>query len=95
MGETWGPWIQHDGGGCPVPAGTIVEVVCEDRFGFLHSQVGRTDGDSYSSWDWRHFPELKKIVRYREKKPKGLALLQEIARVVDGPKTPTRILEGI
>lgn len=74
-------------------AGTIVEVVSEDRFGFLQSQVGRTDGDSYSSWDWSHFPELKKILRYREKKPKGLGMLLDIARSVDAPKTVTKVFE--
>lgn len=93
MSEVWGPWVQHDGGGCPLPAGTIVEVFCEDRFGFVRSHVGQVDGDSYSSWDWSHFPELKKILRYREKKPKGLTLLQEIARDVKVPTAPTDILE--
>ncbi len=93
MSEVWGPWVQHDGMGCPLPVGTIVEVVCEDRFGFIQSQAGKIDGDSYSSWDWSHFPELKKILRYREKKPKGLAMLQEIAREVDVPKAPVEILE--
>lgn len=93
MGEVWGPWVQHDGGGCPLAVGTIVEVVCEDRFGFLQSSIGRIDGDGYSSWDWAHFPELKKILRYREKKPKGLALLQDIAREVKAPKSPADIHE--
>lgn len=25
-GDTWGPWIAHDGTGCPVPRGTMVIV---------------------------------------------------------------------
>jgi hypothetical protein len=24
VSEEWGPWIEHDGRGCPVPAGTLV-----------------------------------------------------------------------
>lgn len=28
MEEDWGPWIEHDGKGCPC-AGMHVEVVCE------------------------------------------------------------------
>lgn len=94
MSEAWGPWTQHDGKGCPVRPGTMVEVVCEDRFGFLQSQIGRTDGDSYSSWDWSHFPELKKIIRYRERKPKGMQMLREIAKDVDAPIVPDRVLEN-
>ena len=89
MQEEWGPWVQHDGGGCPVAAGTVVEVVSEDRFGYLLNIVGQTDGDSYSSWDWQHFPELKKIIRYREKKPKGLQILQEVLNELDVP-TPSK-----
>lgn len=81
--ETWGPWVMHDGRGCPVGAGTIVEVVYEDRFGYQNRQIGCTDGSSYSSWDWSFFPELKKIIRYRERKPKGLELLRDIAASID------------
>jgi len=93
MSNTWGPWIQHDGKGCPCPAGTMVEVVSEDRFGFLQSKIGRTDGDGYSSWDWQHFPVLKKIIRYREQKPRALEMLQDIARTVEAPQTPSKVCE--
>lgn len=86
MQEEWGPWIRHDGRGCPVPTGTIVEVVCEDRFGYQKNEIARAMGGSYSSWDWSHFPELKKIVRYREKKPKGLQILTEVLRELDAPR---------
>lgn len=24
---TWGPWVAHDGSGCPLPEGTYVEVI--------------------------------------------------------------------
>lgn len=74
--DDWGPWIRHDGKGCPVRVGTIVEVVCEDRFGFTMRQIACVAGGSYSSWDWSHYPELKKIIRYREKRPKGLSILE-------------------
>jgi len=82
-GEEWGPWILHDGKGCPLPKGTVVEVVFEDRFGFAMRLVSRVEGGSYSSWDWRYHPELKKIIRYREKKPKGLSMLEEQLTPID------------
>ncbi|KEO56401.1 hypothetical protein [Thioclava pacifica] len=84
-GEDWGPWVRHNGKGCPVRVGTIVEVVCEDRFGFTMRQVACVEGGSYSSWDWTHFPELKKIIRYREKKPKGLSILEARMNELDLP----------
>ena len=75
--ESWGPWIMHNGKGCPLRPGTIVEVVCEDRFGFFMRHVSTVEGGDYSSWNWTHFPELKKITRYREKKPRGMQMLEE------------------
>ncbi len=90
-GEYWGPWILHDGKGCPLPRGTIVEVVCEDRFGFAMRQVSQVSGDAYSSWNWEHFPELKKIIRYREKKPKGLTMLEEQLITLDAPTPRKRV----
>lgn len=92
MQEAWGPWVMHDGRGCPVRAGTIVEVVFEDRFGYQSRTIGCTDGDAYSSWDWSFYPELKKIIRYREKKPKGLEMLREIAADLDAP-APKKVKE--
>ncbi len=91
MNEEWGPWIRHDGRGCPVPSGTVVEVVCEDRFGFTMRAVTRVAGGAYSSWNWEHFPELKKIIRYRQKKPKGLQILEGVLKSIDAPKVVKRI----
>jgi hypothetical protein len=90
-GEEWGPWIWHDGTGCPVQAGTIVEVVCEDRFGYSMRQISLVNGGSYSSWDWSFFPELKRIIRYREKKPKGLQMLEGLLKSKDAPVRPDLI----
>lgn len=91
MNDEWGPWIEHDGRGCPLPAGTIVEVVCEDRFGYRRHEVGRTDGETYSSWDWSFFPELQKIVRYRSKKPRGLQILRAVLDTLEAPKPVTPV----
>jgi hypothetical protein len=85
-GEEWGPWILHDGKGCPLQVGTIAEVVCEDRFGFTMRQVSLVCGGEYSSWNWTYFPELKRIIRYREKKPKGLQMLEGFLATKDTPK---------
>lgn len=88
MKHEWGPWKQHDGRGCPVQRGTIVEVVFEDRFGFQNRMIGCVDGGDHSSWNWSFFPELKKITRYRKKRPKGLQILRDIAENIDMPSTP-------
>lgn len=82
----WGPWVIHDGMGCPLLPGTIAEVRFQDAFGYSSSTVTTVMGGTYSSWNWDHYPELKKIVRYREKKPKGLQMLRDVLADVDAPK---------
>lgn len=85
-GEHWGPWVIHDGKGCPLAPGVIVDVVSQDRFGFTMRTVTTVTGGLFSSWDWGNYPELKKIIRYREKKPKGLQMLEEQIREQSDPK---------
>lgn len=87
-GSEWGPWVRHDGKGCPLAPGTLVEVVCEDRFGFCMRQVSIVCGGSYSSWNWTHFPELKRITRYREQRPKSERIGEARKRSNDAPKAP-------
>ena len=82
-GEECGPWIPHDGCGCPLPPGTIVEVMCVDGFGLTMRHVSHVTGDPVSSWNWRFAPRLRRIVRYREKKPRGLTMLEECLRKID------------
>lgn len=92
--EEFGPWIEHDGGPRPVPAGTICHLVFADRRTMqpifeLIGPVGRlTQGDpgTGSSWlstakDHRPF-----ILRYRVKKPRGLTILEGL---LENLPTPT------
>ncbi|CUH75570.1 hypothetical protein [Tropicibacter naphthalenivorans] len=87
--DIWGPWITHDGKGCPLRPGTIVEIVAEDRFGFTLQQIACVTGGAYSSWNWRFYPRLKRILRYRVKKPNGLTILEDrLQSVQSAPMTP-------
>lgn len=88
--EEWGPWVVHDGLGCPLPNGTIVEVRFVDAFGYKSNLVTTVAGGDFSSWNWTHYPELKKIVRYREKKPKGLELLEGLLQSLDSPEKASK-----
>jgi hypothetical protein len=77
--------------GCPVPAGTIVEVICKDRLGFTMRHIGQTGDSPESSWDWRFFPKYKKVLRYRVKRPRGLSMLLENLQAL--PIDPSRMIE--
>lgn len=68
-----------------MPTGTIVEIVSEDGFGFAKRELGAVSGESFSSWNWSYFPELKRIIRYRSKSPRGLRMLEDQMRDLDAP----------
>lgn len=86
MSEEWGPWIEHDGKGCPC-VGQYVHIVFERELS------GRTGGggrgsiagprewigitnppDGRGSWDWRTV--YNRVIHYRIRKPRGLTILE-------------------
>lgn len=84
MTDDWGPWINHDGKGCPVARGTIVEVLhangeeevyralCNFRPGWPGAGVANL-------WDWSTCQSYRaidyRIVQYRVQKPRALVAL--------------------
>jgi len=82
MSDEWGPWIEHDGKGCPC-LGMWAQT---ERYGknFVHFS---TDGRILepANWDWSRFGErlpcgtvVSKILRYRIRKPRGLTILESL-----------------
>ena len=85
----WGPWIEHDGKGCPVK-GSFVRVVYSNgsqREFVAWSNIripGKPDTDpETSAWAWVT-PRPSKIIRYRIRKPRGLVILESL--LADLPK---------
>lgn len=89
MDDQWGPWIEHDLGGCPVQDGQIVEIHCRYDVD-LEDQGIVTMGRDYSTHYWsmadltavawlKKTGERLGILRYRVRKPRGLTLLENIA----------------
>jgi hypothetical protein len=88
MTDEWGPWIEHDGTGCPVPVGT--KVMVEDYVGCVRETIAGCykkrkyvgphgqENSRISAWIWVS-PRKKSIIRYRVRKPRGLSILQSIA----------------
>lgn len=103
MDETWGPWIEHDGKGCPC-RGAFAHVVFARAIRGTASMASRgqsltpTDwvgvvnpvGDD-GSWDWslRYVP----IIRYRIRKPRALLDLIERARELDDAPEGPRVIK--
>lgn len=84
MADEWGPWIEHDGKGCPC-VGEWVEAAF--RLWYKTEQfIAGSDGggswaygDSYDMRTWHGDP----VIRYRIRKPKGLTMLEGILREVE------------
>lgn len=87
---TWGPWINHDGKGCPVKGrfvrvqrrnGAFDEIVAwtqkvtEDGVKFPLPRSTCDKNPATSWWAWSGHPG--DIVRYRICKPRGMELIEQ------------------
>lgn len=79
MSEEWGPWIEHDGKGCPC-VGAFVHIVYADGF----ERKGRATGGG----SWRSSSGLILILRYRIRKPRALI---ELIEMVENLPQPERV----
>lgn len=84
MSEEWGPWIEHDGKGCPVKSGTIVMAECEGPIGIFRIVEAQALANG-EGWDWSLFGAImldgtlnSRVIRYRIRKPRGLIILEKI-----------------
>ena len=93
MENDWGPWIEHDGKGCPC-VGRYVQreyaqpttnfwgrkdTICEGRFAWGIAENGH-------SWMWA--PGWNPIIRYRVRKPRGMTILEQLLQDLPAPVGP-------
>jgi len=83
--DEYGPWIEHDGLGCPC-VGAYVH--CVHDYGVYQKERWAIAGsEGGMSWDWSYLPKHTRIIRYRIRKPRGMYVLQEILlELEDNPK---------
>lgn len=84
MSEEWGPWVEHDGKGCPC-AGKIVRVKYGD--GYLETGIAGSRGGQ--AWDWRLVNWENAVVCYRIRKPRALIELRDM--IADLPAPTERV----
>lgn len=78
MSGEWGPWIEHDGMGCPVPGDTMVSVEFRIPPRSIEFTRGNPECDRAKVWIWVNDGKRDDIIRYRIRKPRGLIILQEL-----------------
>lgn len=76
MSEEWGPWIEHDGKGCPCRGEYVQGKFDDDRpdaFGIAYGVL-----NAESAWLWENAHRVAVLIRYRIRKPKGLTTLESL-----------------
>ena len=83
MSEQWGPWIEHDGCGCPC-VGKFVEFEYKNgnRYQAIAEDGPWWRGGGRKSWKGTR-ENWAPITRYRISKPRGLTILESILREVE------------
>lgn len=84
--EEWGTWIDHDGKVCPVMVGQYIQTksIWKDRYSIKEGLI-RVFYQDGGDWNWRNYPKNWKVIRYRIRKPRGLTMLERVARDVTAP----------
>lgn len=95
MAEEWGPWVEHDGKGCPVPQGTWVQG--RDRAGRVETWRALTvviGCGAINAWAWTgRIAVPGDVMRYRVRRPDALRRLVDLAADPDrGLPPPAREL---
>lgn len=84
MSEQWGPWIEHDGKGCPLPAEVFVEVKLANEQEFVGAlPAAAKKPDVFNPWFWENLPPEAweyRVIRYRVRKPRAL---QDLIKLVE------------
>jgi hypothetical protein len=91
VSEEWGPWIEHDGKGCPCVGQYVQYVIgkCKDgsdpsfdiHFPGPHEKrVGKCvyEGIAINDGGWCWGPHSYPNIRYRVRKPRGLTILESL-----------------
>lgn len=89
MAEEWGPWIDHDGRGCPLAVGVAVIIRHENAAGKISTYPARVCRDvDHPDWDHRNFRRLVawrgmegvagRVLAYRLRRPDALRRLVDM-----------------
>lgn len=98
MSEEWGPWIEHDGSGCPIKRGELAEIVWADGTSVIAFNSGQSAKEAgvnkwrpysgplfASSWVWSEIGTKIPVARYRICKPRGLIILESLLQDLPAP----------
>jgi hypothetical protein len=85
--EDWGPWQVHDGKGCPVPLGTIIQMEAVSASGAKERLIVVVRNSAMRLWVNPNVHGFS-IIRYRIRKPRALMDLIELVENLPAPVGP-------
>jgi len=91
MSDEWGPWIEHDGKHMP-PDGSLCQAAFDDGKTLLG--VVRCDDETHrDSFLWCGDISMSHVIRYRIRKPRGMAILEGLLADLPGRErgSPRRV----
>ena len=96
MSDEWGPWVEHDGKGCPVGAGIRLRVRWQDLETTFYEE-GWSHDLLDEAWDWSCFGHVNRngqvigrILAYSIRKPRALQQLIDLVENLPAPE-PERV----
>ncbi len=87
----FGPWVLHDGKGCPCVGKYVQADLVGGSNGKLCTLEGMAGLKGGICWDWRNFGKatpkgrVSKVIRFRIRRPKGMAILNAILADLPAP----------
>nr|WP_319250488.1 hypothetical protein [uncultured Celeribacter sp.] len=88
MSEEWGPWVEHDGRGCPDIVGLDVECKVERDRDLPPTLAEDCETQFSRPWLWAIMPWPYKIIAYRIRKQRALRDLIEMVESLPEPSRP-------
>lgn len=86
MDAEFGPWVKHDGRGCPVPDGVVVRMECFSPVAGRYVTKPLCIGRDYARASWDEVDACEPwpfgILRYQIRKPRALLDLIEMVEAL-------------
>lgn len=86
MSEEWGPWIEHDGEGCPC-VGMYAQALAEMEISAISRNTKMVkvsdrvmEGIATEGGSWGMKEGFNRYLMYRIRKPKGLQILEALLK---------------
>ncbi len=87
--DAWGPWIEHDGKGCPCK-GQYVQAIFSFGHPLMDEDYAHEENDLQWDWRWADARGKARIIRYRIRQSRTQAAVEALKVIAANPKRKFR-----